>query len=62
MKEKLTKSVICCALAFPAVLLAQDYTPPRTEWGAPDLQGNWKNATVMPFERPSELGTKQAYT
>lgn len=33
-----------------------------TEWGVPDLQGNWKNATVMPFERPRELGTKQAYT
>ena len=33
-----------------------------TEWGVPDLQGNWKNATVMPFERPAELGTKRAYT
>ncbi|MDF1765804.1 MAG: hypothetical protein P1V29_05425 [Gammaproteobacteria bacterium] len=39
--------------------LAQSAT---TEWGVPDLQGNWKNATVMPFERPSELGTKQAYS
>ena len=33
-----------------------------TEWGVPDLQGNWKNATVMPFERSAELGTKRAYT
>ena len=27
--------------------------------GAPDLQGYWKNNTVMPFERPQELGDKQ---
>ena len=33
-----------------------------TEWGVPDFQGNWKNATVMTFERPAELGTKRAYT
>jgi hypothetical protein len=24
---------------------------PRTEWGHPDLQGNWTNATMTPFER-----------
>ncbi|MBL4819424.1 MAG: hypothetical protein JKY98_00325 [Gammaproteobacteria bacterium] len=41
---------------------AQEYQFPLTEWGAPDLQGNWKNATVMPFQRPSELGNKQAYS
>lgn len=33
-----------------------------TEWGVPDLQGVWKNATVMPFERPTELGNKRAYS
>ncbi|MDG0998193.1 MAG: hypothetical protein P8P42_06240 [Gammaproteobacteria bacterium] len=33
-----------------------------TEWGVPDLQGVWKNATVMPFERPTELGSKRAYS
>ena len=33
-----------------------------TEWGVPNLQGNWKNATVMPFERPVELGSKRAYS
>lgn len=52
--------------AFAEIVLAQTegetFTPPKTEWGVPDLQGNWKNATVMPFQRPSELGTKQAYT
>lgn len=41
---------------------AQDYTPPMTQWGVPDLQGVWKHATVMPFERPQALGDKQAYS
>lgn len=40
----------------------ESFASPKTAWGAPDLQGNWKNATVMPFERPQDLGTKQAYT
>ena len=41
---------------------AQEYEHPRTEWGVPDLQGVWKHATVMPFERPETLGDRQTYT
>ena len=37
MKNKLTNSVIFWALALPTTLLAQDYTPPRTEWGGGGL-------------------------
>src|SRR5262245_14718040 len=29
---------------------------PRTADGRPDLQGNWSNATVTPFERPAGVG------
>jgi hypothetical protein len=32
------------------------WTLPRTEWGHPDLQGNWTNATVTPLERPAGQG------
>ena len=28
------------------------YEAPRTELGQPDLQGNWSNVTLTPFERP----------
>jgi len=42
--------------------MAQDYVTPRTEWGVPDFQGVWRHATIMPFERPAELGDKRAYT
>ncbi|MDC1119440.1 hypothetical protein OAT28_02535 [Gammaproteobacteria bacterium] len=52
-------SVLTSVLAIASTAHAQSGV---TEWGVPDLQGNWKNATVMPFERPAELGTKRAYT
>jgi hypothetical protein len=41
--------------------LAQDWTVPRTPWGHPDLEGLWTNATLTPFQRPPELGTKAFY-
>ena len=41
---------------------AQDFIVPMTEWGVPDIQGVWKHATIMPLERPIELGEKRAYT
>ena len=34
---------------------------PRTEWGAPDLQGTWSFATVTPLERPAGV-TKEFLT
>jgi hypothetical protein len=40
----------------------QRWTPPRTPWGDPDLQGLWTNATVTPFERPPELAGKPVLT
>src|SRR4029079_4702443 len=36
---------------------ARKYTPPRTPWGDPDLQGNFTNKYEQgtPFERPQEF-------
>jgi hypothetical protein len=31
------------------------YQPPMNEWGQPDLQGNWTNATITPLQRPAGL-------
>ena len=57
------------AAAYPLLVLlvsgivtAQDYSAPMTEWGVPDLQGVWKHASIIPFERPVALGEKRAYT
>ncbi|HYM35968.1 MAG TPA: hypothetical protein VET48_11260 [Steroidobacteraceae bacterium] len=35
---------------------------PRNEYGYPDLQGNWTNATITPIERPVEFGERRALT
>jgi len=41
---------------------AKTWTPPRTPWGEPDLQGVWDFATITPLERPRELAGKQVLT
>ena len=33
-----------------------DWRPPRTAWGHPDLQGDWSNVTLTPFERAQGAG------
>jgi hypothetical protein len=39
------------------------YTPPRTPWGDPDLQGAWRpEAIATPMERPARFGTRQFLT
>ena len=40
---------------------AKPYTPPKTPWGDPDLQGGWTNVNEngIPFERPDALAGKQ---
>jgi hypothetical protein len=41
---------------------AKVWIPARTADGQPDLQGTWTNATLTPFQRPSELGGKEFFT
>ena len=38
------------------------WTPPRTPWSDPDLQGIWDFHTLTPMERPSELAGKEFLT
>ena len=45
-----------------ATAAAANWTPPRTAWGDPDLQGFWFKATYTPLERPAALGDKAFYT
>jgi hypothetical protein len=44
------------ALAQESSRWDPDWSPPRTAWGHPDLQGNWSNVTLTPFERPEGMG------
>ena len=41
---------------------ADSWTPSRTPWGDPDLQGVWNNNTVVPLERPADIADKQTLT
>jgi len=43
------------AKARPA---ARTWTPAKTPWGEPDLQGVYSNKTITPFERPAEFAGK----
>ncbi|MEX1256859.1 MAG: hypothetical protein WEG36_04490 [Gemmatimonadota bacterium] len=56
----LALSIAAACVATPAAAQAQsgnsNWVAPRTPEGQPDLQGNWTNATVTPFERPSGVG------
>ena len=46
-----------------AAAAAKSWTPPRTPWGDPDLQGYYFNHSgYTPLERPVALGDKAVYT
>ncbi len=50
---------LCLATAAAGILSpasAQQWATPRTAWGHPDLQGNWSNVTITPFEREGDVG------
>src|SRR5678810_1462578 len=38
------------------------WTPPRTPWGEPDLQGTFSNRTITPFERPANVAGREFFT
>lgn len=39
-----------------------EFTPARTNFDRPDLQGIWNNTTRTPLERPARLGEQRAYS
>ena len=53
-------------LAAPISAAAQagdgNPAPPRTPWGAPDVQGVWDFRTITPMERPADLGDTAVLT
>ncbi|HEY7447702.1 MAG TPA: hypothetical protein VH702_06110 [Vicinamibacterales bacterium] len=64
--------VVVCLAAAPvaaqsttgvarASATADPWSPPRTAWGDPDLQGIWPSANIAgtPFERPTQFGDRK---
>ena len=62
MKMNLRLSLFLGLTVTSYSLHSQDYEVPRTEWGVPDLQAVWKHSSIIPFERPRELGDKRFYS
>src|SRR5580692_7632174 len=40
----------------------KSWTPPKTPWGDPDLQGMWPGNMGVPMQRPEALGTRATLT
>ena len=56
-------SLASVALAGQAqTATADSWTPPRTPWGDPDLQGDWSFATITPLERPAQFSGREVLT
>lgn len=58
-----------CAIALGALSgqtkpAAKTWTPPKTSWGDPDLQGVWTSDDFygVPFERPAQYGNRKFLT
>ena len=62
MKMNLRLSLFLGLTVASYSLHSQDYEVPRTEWGVPDLHAVWKHSSIIPFERPRELGDKRFYS
>ncbi|MEQ8953584.1 MAG: hypothetical protein RL120_05575, partial [Gammaproteobacteria bacterium] len=54
--------IACLLVVCPRPALAQEWVVPLTEYGFPDLQGNWSNAFMTPLQRPLALGERRAYS
>ena len=64
MKMRRVTPLGTCALAVlfviagAAGMAGQQSEAPRTAWGDPDLQGVWNNNTVVPLQRPDQVGDR----
>jgi hypothetical protein len=58
-------TTLAVGMLSAAMLVAQGaatYTPPKTPWGEPDLQGIWSGDTLTPLERPARFADKPVLT
>ena len=57
MRHSIIAFIILAAAAFACTAGTREpssgWTPPRTAWGDPDIQGQWNNQTSTPLQRPA---------
>jgi hypothetical protein len=57
-----TVALVAVAFATAHAQNLKTYTPPRTAWGEPDLQGLYTNKTITPLERPAQFAGETELT
>src|SRR5262245_31183394 len=61
--KRITLLILIAALAaLPAMAQSKTWTPPKTPWGDPDLQGQWPAHANIPMQRPTSFGTRATLT
>jgi len=60
MHQAVIAIVGLAAVSLPCA--AQNWKPPRTPFGQPDLSGNWLNKSATPLERPKQLEGRASLT
>ena len=57
-------SIGIVAASYPAAAQQSNWTPPKTAWGEPDLEGIWplNNLIATPFQRPEKYGDRRFMT
>ena len=58
----LTMSFLVTISIAPVLFGQAAWTPPKTPWGDPDLQGMWPGNMGVPLQRPEKLGTRTTLT
>ena len=56
------RAVLIAMLVVTFATTEQAMSQARTDWGDPDLQGIWSNATLTPLERPDQIAEQEFLT
>ena len=65
MNRRMFALVLALAVVSTGIATGQGtYTPPKTPWGDPDLQGFWPSVDMVgvPLQRPTRFGTRNTLT
>ena len=68
MKRTVLVVMVMALAALPiaaqtkAATQTKPWTPPKTPWGDPDLQGQWPATANIPMQRPANFGTRNVLT
>ena len=56
--------LLCAGLlvATTVAFAQKPYTPPKTPWGDPDIQGQWPAYANIPMQRPANFGLRNTLT